>query len=429
GPSGALEFGECMGDLRPIAPGRLILVWYGGGEAYWHERLLLCQVQGTTWVIATPDDDVYPEDIMALGGKPCVQGSVPPAIPANALLYRFPPLDQLRTNAEWRLALFAIVWLLTAGWQAPDCLGASQATPHLQPLAPWCPPRPGCRRRPPRPRSLEVAVLSEAEAEARLRLERPLERPPPWLEQPRLARSGSRSPAMASQLGSATLVLELIPIGSKISVLESRRRELELAVAALPAPGGLAAAIAGPQPAAAGVPSDGQVRTADARVLPVLCDQMGQRFRPYADGVGLLEEPPWKDFPIQGPRATLWLCKFTRQKWMREAHIPDNDRVKHEHGGLMEILEWALTYDQLGVSALASVELLSRKVQLLEEAYTANPKAPRFEGGEHFQGLGKKVAAAAPQLTSHVALQLQGEAHIQKERRKAREEAALARKG
>ena len=134
----------------------------------------------------------------------------------------------------------------------------------------------------------------------------------------------------------------------------------------------------------------------------------------------------------------MWLCKFIRdqgcvprtrtEKWMREAHVPDTDRVKHEHGCLMEMLEWALTYDQLDVSSLASFELLSRRVQLLEEAYTANPKAPRFEGSDHFQGLGKRTAAVAPQLTAHVAQQLQGEAQIQKERRKAREEAALARK-
>ncbi|CAK0837444.1 unnamed protein product, partial [Prorocentrum cordatum] len=172
------------------------------------------------------------------------------------------------------------------------------------------------------------------------------------------------------------------------------------------------------------------LKSSGARVLPVLYDQMGQRFRAYSNAVGLLEEPRFDDFPVVGPRTTLWLCRFIRdqgsvprtrtEKWMRDAHVPDNDRVRHEHGSLMEILETALTYDQLDVSALASFEILSRRVQLLEEAYTSNPKAPRFDGSEHFQGLGRKVAAVAPQLTSHVALQLQGEAAIQKERRKER---------
>eukprot|EP00959_Pyramimonas_sp_CCMP1952_P417598 8749150-Pyramimonas_sp.AAC.1 len=75
---------------------------------------------------------------------------------------------------------------------------------------------------------------------------------------------------------------------------------------------------------------------------------MGKRFRSFVDAVGLLEEPRFADFPIQGPRTTFWLCRFIRDqgqvprtrtdKWMRDAHVPDNDRVKHEHGSLMEIL-------------------------------------------------------------------------------------------
>ena len=73
-------------------------------------------------------------------------------------------------------------------------------------------------------------------------------------------------------------------------------------------------------------------------------------------------------------------------------------------------------------------ELLSRPVALLEEAYTANPKAPRFEGSDHFLGLGRRGAAIAPSLTKHIAEALQADAQIAKERRKAREEQALAKK-
>ncbi len=83
-------------------------------------------------------------------------------------------------------------------------------------------------------------------------------------------------------------------------------------------------------------------------------------------------------------------------------------------------------YDQLDVSALACFEVLARRVALLEECYTANPKNPRFEGTEHFSGLGRKTAAVAPDLSKHVATALQAESQIAKERRKAREEASLA---
>ena len=173
-------------------------------------------------------------------------------------------------------------------------------------------------------------------------------------------------------------------------------------------------------------------------MCPVRYDEWGERFRHFADSVQIMEEPTWKDWPIEGPRTMRWLCRYIKDngwtpkgrtaKFMLEAKVPETDRVRHEHRVLMEILELAVTYDQLDVSALSSFELLGRRVQLLEEASSANPKNPRFEGSEYFSGLGRRGAAVAPTLTAHVATSLQADVAIQKERRKAREEAALAAK-
>ena len=55
----------------------------------------------------------------------------------------------------------------------------------------------------------------------------------------------------------------------------------------------------------------------------------------------------------------------------------------------------------------------------------ANPKQPKFDGADHFQGLGRRNLAVMPELQIHVADSLKTEAAISKERRKAREEAAL----
>ena len=41
--------------------------------------------------------------------------------------------------------------------------------------------------------------------------------------------------------------------------------------------------------------------------------------------------------------------------------------------------KWAVCYDQLDVSSLACFEIASRRIQLLEEAYSVNPKAPKFD--------------------------------------------------
>ncbi|CAK0895237.1 unnamed protein product, partial [Prorocentrum cordatum] len=448
--------------------------------AYWHERLLLCKVRGTTWVIVTPDGDVYPEDIRALGGKPCLQGSVPPAIPANALLHRFPPLGQLHTAAEWRQIFddgIATAQMERAGlgidddaadaesgavrdrvgqhgWAAdtglpdgPPPADAGAGAGALVADVGAAPAADGLAAPPAVPLAAVGGGAAIPGAGAAVgAVVAPGGGPAPGTQWIVVANDGQPgAPSIGSdwsvdataivmgkfalvKLGTATLVLESIAVGNKKNVLISRKGELEQAVVRASGPG-LPGAGLGPQANGDGPAAAMPLKSADARVLPVLYDQMGQRFRAYTNAVGLLEEPRFDDFPVVGPRTTLWLCKFIRdqgsaprtrtEKWMRDGHVPDNDRVKHEHGSLMEILETALTYDQLDVSALASFEILSRRIQLLEEAHTSNPKAPRFEGSEHFQGLGRKVAAVAPQLTSHVALQLQGEAAIQKERRKA----------
>ena len=99
--------------------------------------------------------------------------------------------------------------------------------------------------------------------------------------------------------------------------------------------------------------------------------------------------------------------------------------MRHEHGLLCDVLQTAMTYDQLEVSSLCCFELVARRLQLLEEAYSASPKAPRFDGQSHFMGQGRKQVAIAPALTAHVAGELRDEAAVAKERRKAREEHAL----
>jgi hypothetical protein len=241
-------------------------------------------------------------------------------------------------------------------------------------------------------------------------------------------------------LGGLVVVLRRVAMSAMPTYGEDLLRKLTAEKSALAQPGGLAAYLAGGAVAAGPAVSGGAIApaSADARVCPVRFDERGERYRQYSDAVPLLLEPAWHDWPIKGPRTTRWLAKYIKDmgitpklrtaRFLLDAKVPDTDRVKHEHATLMEILEWAMVYDQLDVSALSCFELLSRRVQLLEEAYAANPKAPRFDGGEYFQGLGRRNAAVDPALTQYVAQQLQSDAMIQKERRKAREEAALAAK-
>ena len=173
----------------------------------------------------------------------------------------------------------------------------------------------------------------------------------------------------------------------------------------------------------------------DSRVLSAKFNAQGKRHREYSECCEHLSEPPWKDWPLTGPRTCRWYARFILEsnrvpqartlQWMRDTGVPETDRVRHEHGLLCDVLQTAMTYDQLEVSSLCCFELLARRLQLLEEAYSASPKAPRFDGQQHFMGQGRKQVAIAPALTAHVAGELRDEAAVAKERRKAREEHAL----
>eukprot|EP00971_Amphidinium_carterae_P343138 6482725-Amphidinium_carterae.1 len=177
----------------------------------------------------------------------------------------------------------------------------------------------------------------------------------------------------------------------------------------------------------------------DVRVWPIERDSQGHKYRSYETVLPLLREAPMADWPLSGPRSARWLARFIKDnggsprlrtsRFVQDAKVPEGDRVRYEHAMLMEMLEAATIYDQIDISSLCSFELLARRVSVLEEAYYSNPKAPRFDGSEHLQGLGKRGAAIMPALTEYASKQMQSEAAIQKERRKAREEQALAKNG
>ena len=113
--------------------------------------------------------------------------------------------------------------------------------------------------------------------------------------------------------------------------------------------------------------------------------------------------------------------------WRTQARVPEGDRSTHEHMVLSETLELTVCYDQLNLGALASAELMVRRLQLIEAAHQHNPGNPDYTGARHFMGETgmHQGALIAPELTSHVSDRLQAEAKIMKECRVAKEEQAL----
>ena len=159
----------------------------------------------------------------------------------------------------------------------------------------------------------------------------------------------------------------------------------------------------------------------------------GERFLGFEDGMNEMAETEFSDWPLEGPRTTKWLgMQMVRSapgpvarhhRWVKDAEIPSTDRSRFEHHVISEAFEKAVTYDCLQIANLASFEVLSRRLQHIEQAHIENPNVADYSGSEFFMGSSEKKGGAlvAPSLALHVAGKFRDEASIAKEQRKAKE--------
>ena len=89
----------------------------------------------------------------------------------------------------------------------------------------------------------------------------------------------------------------------------------------------------------------------------------------------------------------------------------------------MSFSAWRWSSDH---SALAGIELVARRLQLIEESKAAGVSAA-YQGANFFVGYRRSGALVAPELGRHVANKLQEEVSVMKERREHAEERGLAR--
>lgn len=91
------------------------------------------------------------------------------------------------------------------------------------------------------------------------------------------------------------------------------------------------------------------------------------------------------------------------------------------------MLDHLICVDQRAASNLVSEELLMRRRALIREAHRIFPTNPDYSGPGRFMGWVRRRGGASidPSRSKHVSEQLQREAAIAKESRKAREERAL----
>ena len=156
-------------------------------------------------------------------------------------------------------------------------------------------------------------------------------------------------------------------------------------------------------------------------------------FRP-AD---LATVPTW---PHSGPRAVVELLQGIHglglttstyhTYWVRESGVHGESAVAWEHKMHLQVLGLAVGYDGLDPTNCAHLELVARRIVMIERAVKVNPKAPSFEGLhkmiEHDQD--EKGGVATKQFTAHMAQQAEVEARILKQNRLLREELEAKKK-
>lgn len=98
----------------------------------------------------------------------------------------------------------------------------------------------------------------------------------------------------------------------------------------------------------------------DARVLPVVFDDQGERYRPWREVVPLLEADEYADWPVEGPRTALWLMKqlsranLGPQQWLERflstSRWSDTDRSVHKLKAIARYFETGGSYDQVNLA-------------------------------------------------------------------------------
>ena len=188
----------------------------------------------------------------------------------------------------------------------------------------------------------------------------------------------------------------------------------------------------------------------DARVLNLSFDVRGSRHIEYYSGIQLCRTNRAADWPILGPLTVLWLALYMyrnggsptafHQRWLTEVRLDYGAAGVAEHLGLCKMFEIALVYDQLDLGALASFELGARRIQAIHDKWKHKLPSQSGLGATGAAGLDDDMhlllgtsetrgnLGVSPELQRWLADESSKEALAAKERRKAREERALASK-
>ncbi|CAK0809116.1 unnamed protein product [Prorocentrum cordatum] len=397
-------------QLQGLRVGQRLLISYDVDPDLFHERLVLQRPPnrpGCTYLVATPDGDLYEEDLLDSGGEVFVlgpRGGLLGGMPAAATLYRFDAgylaANKDRFIQEGRDELARIradegFAFVDAGDGPPPPLAAPAGGP------------PG------------AAALMAVDAPGAAGAGGP---PVRWC-------------VLESRFGKAAGDDVSDLVGARF--IQGDRGIIMIA-------DGLFMCIARAGSFTKGADVDSKEQ--DVRTLAVRVDSHGRREATFQDVCKQLDSISISDWRISGPRTAVWLCRALSETgmsptqrhywWRNTIGLTVSDNGVDEHLFLSELLEWALCYDFLSFGSLIIAEHISRRYQLWEEVYShtlmereAGASAAEWVDERRiFLGTHKSrgVALVCPELQSYVACEMASSAAILKERRKGREERRLA---
>ncbi|CAK0897361.1 unnamed protein product, partial [Prorocentrum cordatum] len=349
----------------PVQAGDAVFLDYGEAEEPWHERLILASLGGAKYLVLTPDEDMYEEEIDA------------------------------RSVADFRQA--------GPRGGLPAGLGAAEGQPVYR------------FTERPRGAALQSWIDAAEEQAVELRAARGLAEEP---EPPPLADGGAPSGAGAAGSGSTGERADwvcVVPEGDvRRGAVHSLPDSLDTPSEDFVAFGqhglydlgrrGRSAVLVRPAP---GETADEALRTFAASAVPGAVG--GTRAPPPA-------ECEFEDWALSGPRTASHVAKeIARQSggpvqrhttWKHENKLNDDEHSVVAHEMLSEILELACTYDQVDVANLASMEALARHLHFLEHKVKKKKETIKdFDSQDYYLGRTRRTGGAiiSPELLKWVA--------------------------
>eukprot|EP00438_Fugacium_kawagutii_P034490 Skav226404 [mRNA] locus=scaffold3989:204376:205527:- [translate_table: standard] len=368
---------------------RQILLEYDvGGPRIWHERTPLEQVQGDTYIILTPDGDVYSEELGPLNDdvRSIRVRPGPGALPAGmnpASVYAMPAwsaneLTNFREEAR-RLA--------------------EQERRGVAPVA-QAPALPGVAAADYGPGTLKWLSVETMGSYVF------------GQEVAGVGHAMTRGAKTVHQTGDGPLFVECVD-GADLAAFRQRPSKC------------------------------------DSRILPSFLNSLGQPERTLKDVAAMSIEAPVR-WVLSGPRTSRWCVNYlTVENLGFEGH---HERLRQitkadasswgiqEHFQISMSLRQCLLVDQVNPFNLLSVEIQFRRLQTIEFSYSekAREAESRAVGGRlsleeqtTFGGITRQYATLmiCPDLLDYVKQETEKEASLAKNLRKAREEREAARKG